>query len=72
MIPAIRAGLHNGDHHLAFLMMDWLTRHVQILELNSESLRLIRSHENVASQAPCKPEDASRSVNAALSYSYNV
>ena len=40
--------------------------------MNGESYGLKRSRENAASQAPAKPEDASRTVNAAPSYSCNV
>ena len=40
--------------------------------MNGQSYRLKRSRENASSQAPEKPEDALRTVNAAPSYSFNV
>ena len=64
--PTPRAGLHPGDHHLPFdewtevfgserltgALLDRLTHHVHILEMNGESYRLKRSRENAAAQAP--------------------
>ena len=48
------AALTWGDVEL----LDRLTHHVHILEMNGESYRLKRSGENAAAQAPEKPEDA--------------
>ena len=39
-------------------LLDRLTHHVHILEMNGESYRLKHSRENAASQAPEKPKDA--------------
>ncbi len=47
-----------GSERLTGALLDRLTHHVHILEMNGESHRLNRSRENAASQAPEKPEDA--------------
>ena len=47
-----------GSERLTGALLDRLTHHVHILEMNGESYRLKRSRENAASQAPEKPEDA--------------
>ena len=39
-------------------LLDRLTHHVHILEMNGESYRLKRSRENAASQASEEPHDA--------------
>ena len=49
-------GLKTVAFHSALL--DRLTHHVHILEMNGESYRLKRSRENAAAQAPENPEDA--------------
>ncbi len=62
---------HPGDHHLPFdewtevfgserltgALLDRLTHHVHILEMNGESYRLKRRRENAASQAPDDREE---------------
>ena len=50
----------NGDtartcSGLTGALLDRLTHHVHILEMNRESYRLKRSRENAASQAPSEP-----------------
>ena len=64
--PALRARLLHGDHHLPFdewteafgserltgALLDRLTHHVHILEMNGVSFRLKRSRETAVSQAP--------------------
>ena len=47
-----------GSERLTGALLDRLTHHVYILEMNGESSRLKRSRETAASQAPEKPEDA--------------
>ena len=47
-----------GSERLTGALLDRLTHHVHILEMNGESCRLKRSRETAASQAPEKPEDA--------------
>ncbi len=47
-----------GSERLTGALLDRLTHHVHILEMNGESYRLKRSSETAASQAPAKPEDA--------------
>ena len=44
-----------GSERLTGALLDRLTHHVHILEMNSESYRLRRSRENTASQAPDNP-----------------
>ena len=46
------------SERLTGALLDRLTHHVHILEMNGESYRLKRSRKNAASQAPEKPEDA--------------
>ena len=41
-----------GSERLAGALLDRLTHHVHILEMNGESYRLKRSRENAAAQAP--------------------
>ena len=41
-----------GSERLTGSLLDRLTHHVHILELNGESYRLKRSRENAAAQAP--------------------
>ena len=47
-----------GSERLTGALLDRLSHHVHILEMNGESYRLKRSRENAAAQAPEKPEDA--------------
>ena len=47
-----------GSERLTGALLDRLTHHVHILEMNGEGYRLKHSRENAASQAPEKPEDA--------------
>ena len=47
-----------GSERLTGALLDRLTHHFHILEMNGESYRLKRSRENAVSQAPAKPEDA--------------
>ena len=47
-----------GSERLTGALLDRLTHHVHILEMNGESYRLKHSRENAVSQAPEKPEDA--------------
>ena len=47
-----------GSERLAGSLLDRLTHHVHILEMNGDSYRLKGSRENAALQAPEKPEDA--------------
>ena len=61
-----------GSERLTGALLDRLTHHVHILEMNGESYRLKRSRGNAASQAPYEPDDAQRTVNALSSYSFNV
>ena len=71
--PALRARLHHGNHQPALrrvdggvrvrkrltgALLDRLTHHVHILEMNGESYRLKRSRENAVPQAPDDPTDA--------------
>ena len=44
-----------GSERLTGALLDRLTRHVHILEMNGESYRLKRSRENALSQAPEEP-----------------
>ena len=41
-----------GSERLTGALLDRLTHHVHILEMNGESYRLKRSRENAAAQAP--------------------
>ena len=47
-----------GSERLTGALLDRLTHHVHILEMNGESYRLKRSRENAVSQAPDAPDDA--------------
>ena len=47
-----------GSERLTGALLDRLTHHVHILEMNGESYRLKPSRESAESQAPEKPEDA--------------
>ena len=46
-----------GSERLTGALLDRLTHHVHILEMNGESYRLKRSRENAASQAPDDREE---------------
>ena len=46
-----------GTEHLTGALLDRLTHHVHILEMNGESYRLKRSREDAASQASENPQD---------------
>ena len=46
-----------GSERLTGAMLDRLTHHVHILEMNGESYRLRRSRENASSQAPDEPDE---------------
>ena len=46
-----------GSERLTSALLDRLTHHVHILEMNGESYRLKRSRENAASQAPDDREE---------------
>ena len=46
-----------GPERLTGALLDRLTHHVHILEMNGESYRLKRSRETAASQAPDDPEE---------------
>ena len=46
-----------GSERLTGALLDRLTHHVHILEMNGESYRLKRSRENAAPQAPDAPND---------------
>ena len=54
----VTTNLPFDSERLTGALLDRLTHHVHILEMNGKSYRLKRSRENVASQAPEKPEDA--------------
>ena len=47
-----------GSERLTGALLDRLTHHVHILEMNGDSYRLKRNRENAASQAPDEPVDA--------------
>ena len=47
-----------GSERLTGALLDRLTHHVHILEMNGESYRLKRSRENAVPQAPEDPVDA--------------
>ena len=47
-----------GSDRLTGALLDRLTHHVHILEMNGDSYRLRRSQQNAASQAPEEPGDA--------------
>ena len=46
-----------GSERLTRALLDRLTHHVHILEMNGESYRLKRSRETTASQAPDDTDD---------------
>ena len=46
------------SERLTGALLDRLTHHVHILEMNGESYRLKRNRENAASQAPDEPDEA--------------
>ena len=46
-----------GSERLTGALLDRLTHHVHILEMNGESYRLKRSREGVASQTQDKPHE---------------
>ena len=46
-----------GSERLTGALLDRLTHHVHILEMNGESYRLKHSRENPSSQAPVHPEE---------------
>ena len=46
-----------GSERLTGALLDRLTHHVHILEMNGESYRLKRSRKNVASQVPDDPDE---------------
>ena len=48
----------SGSERLTGALLDRLTHHVHILEMNGESYRLKRSRENAVPQAPEDPVDA--------------
>ena len=47
-----------GSERLTGALLDRLTHHVHILEMNGDSYRLKHSRQSAASQPPEKPEDA--------------
>ena len=47
-----------GSERLTGALLDRLTHHVHILEMNGDSYRLRRSRENAASQASDDPDDS--------------
>ena len=47
-----------GSERLTGALLDRLTHHAHILDMNGESYRLKRSQKNAAAQAPEKPADA--------------
>ena len=62
-----------GSERLTGALLDRLSHHVHILEINGESYRLKRRRENAASQAPDEPRRRiGRTVNAISSHSCNV
>ena len=62
-----------GSERLTGALLDRLTHHVHILEMNGESYRLKHRRENAASQAPDEPRRRiGRTVNAISSRSCNV
>ena len=46
-----------GSERLSGALLDHLTHHVHILEMNGESYRFKRSRENATSQAPDDPDE---------------
>ena len=46
-----------GSERLTGALLDRLTHHVHILEMNGDSYRLKRSRENAASQTPDDPDE---------------
>ena len=47
-----------GSERLTGALLDRLTHHVHILEMNGDSYRLKRSRENAVPQAPGEPDDS--------------
>ena len=47
-----------GSERLTGSLLDRLTHHVHILEMNGESYRLKRSRDSAAFQAPDEPDEA--------------
>ena len=47
-----------GSERLTGALLDRLTHHIHILDMNGESYRFKRSRENAEAQAPEKPEGA--------------
>ena len=47
-----------GSERLTGALLDRLTHHVHILEMNGESYRLRRSRQNAASHASDEPQDS--------------
>ena len=47
-----------GSERLTGALLDRLTHHVPILEMNGDSYRLKRSRENAPSQTPDEPKDS--------------
>ena len=46
-----------GSERLTGVLLDRLTHHVHILEMNGESYRILRSRENVAFRVPNDPDE---------------
>ena len=46
-----------GSERLTGALLDRLTHHVHILEMNGDSYRLMHSRENADSQAPDDPDE---------------
>ena len=55
-----------GSERLTGALLDRLTHHVHILEMNGESYRLKRSREGVASQTQDKPHEELGSIKTFL------
>ena len=57
-----------GSERLTGALLDRLTHHVHILELNGESYRLKRSRENAAAQAPDESDNPEAVPEAVLTH----